>query len=77
VTIPAGQPAEPAGEPAGEPARAVGRRLAGVAVWRWATDPILPVLLLAPAAVLAAARVPVLTWAVLGGLAGYSLSGSV
>ena len=38
------------------------------------TDPLLPALVLAPAAVLAA---PPLTWAVLGGLAGYSLSGSV
>ncbi len=38
------------------------------------TDPLLPVLLLAPALLLVA---PVLTWAVLGGLAGYSLSGSV
>jgi hypothetical protein len=27
--------------------------------------------------VLAAARAPLLTWAVLGGLAGYALSGSV
>lgn len=44
---------------------------------RWATDPLLPALLLAPAAVLAAAAVPVLTWAVVGGLAGYALSGSV
>jgi hypothetical protein len=47
------------------------------AVRRWATDPLLPVLLLAPVGVLAAARVPLLTWAVVGGLAGYALSGSV
>lgn len=45
-----------------------------IATQRRLTDPLLPVLVLAPAAVLAA---PVLTWAVLGGLAGYSLSGSV
>jgi hypothetical protein len=43
-------------------------------VW---TDPAVPVLLLAPAAVLLPLTVPVLTWAVLGGLAGYTLSGSV
>lgn len=41
------------------------------------TDPLGPVLLLSPAAVLAATRSPTLTWAVLGGLAGFSLSGSV
>jgi hypothetical protein len=50
---------------------------AHAAAQRWVTDPLVPVLLLAPAAVLAAARVPVLTWAVVGGLAGYALSGSV
>ena len=50
------------------------RRLTGGRVRRRLADPLLPVLLLAPAAVLAG---PVLTWAVLGGLAGYSLSGSV
>lgn len=50
---------------------------ATAAVRRRLTDPVVPVLLLAPAAVLAAARAPMLTWAVLGGLAGYSLSGSV
>jgi hypothetical protein len=44
---------------------------------RWATDPLAPLLVLAPAAVLAAAAAPVLTWAILGGLAGYTLSGSV
>jgi hypothetical protein len=43
----------------------------------WVTDPLGPVLLLLAAAVLAAAAVPLLTWAILGGLAGYSLSGSV
>jgi hypothetical protein len=46
----------------------------GPAARRRLTDPLPPALVLAPAAVLAA---PVLTWAVLGGLAGYSLSGSV
>lgn len=44
---------------------------------RWATDPLIPVLLLTAAALLTAARGHVLTWAVLGGLAGYTLSGSV
>jgi hypothetical protein len=44
---------------------------------RWVTDPLSPVLLLAPGAVLAAAQASLLTWAVLGGLAGYALSGSV
>jgi hypothetical protein len=47
------------------------------AVRRRVTDPLVPVLLLSPAALLAAARSPTLTWAVLGGLAGFSLSGSV
>ena len=41
------------------------------------TDPLVPVPLLAAGAVLAASQASVLTWAVLGGLAGYSLSGSV
>jgi hypothetical protein len=59
----------------GGPVTGVGRVAgAGPAARRRLTDPLLPVLVLAPAAVLAA---PVLTWAVLGGLAGYSLSGSV
>jgi hypothetical protein len=57
------------------PHPATGRRRA--AARRWATDPVTPVLLLAPSGVLAAAQAPVLTWAVLGGLAGYTLSGSV
>jgi hypothetical protein len=48
-----------------------------VAARRRITDPLVPVLLLWPAAVLAATRSPTLTWAVLGGLAGFSLSGSV
>lgn len=41
------------------------------------TDPAVPVLALVFAAVAATWYAPVLTWAVLGGLAGYSLSGSV
>ena len=41
------------------------------------TDPLVPVLLLAGAASVAVATVPPLTWAVVGGLAGWSLSGSV
>ncbi|MEH0939013.1 hypothetical protein [Micromonospora psammae] len=44
---------------------------------RWATDPLVPVLLFTAGAVLAAAYGHVLTWAVVGGLAGYTLSGSV
>jgi hypothetical protein len=44
---------------------------------RRVAHPLLPVAALTPAAVLAAATVPVLTWAVVGGLAGYTLSGSV
>jgi hypothetical protein len=47
------------------------------APWRLATDPLTPVLFLAMAGVLAAAHMPTLTWAVVGGLAGYTLSGSV
>ena len=44
---------------------------------RWATDPLVPVLLLTVGAMLAAAYGHVLTWALVGGLAGYTLSGSV
>ncbi|MCM0676906.1 hypothetical protein NCC78_19760 [Micromonospora phytophila] len=44
---------------------------------RWATHPLVPVLLFTAGAMLAAAYGHVLTWAVLGGLAGYTLSGSV
>ncbi|MFG2101201.1 hypothetical protein ACIBXA_28925 [Micromonospora echinaurantiaca] len=47
------------------------------ALRRWATDPLVPVPLLAAGATVAAAYGHVLTWAVLGGLAGYTLSGSV
>jgi hypothetical protein len=47
------------------------------AVRRWLTDPAAPVVLLAPSGVAAAAYAPALTWAVVGGLAGYTLSGSV
>jgi hypothetical protein len=43
----------------------------------WATDPLTPVLFLAVAGVVTATGAPVLTWAVVGGLAGYTLSGSV
>lgn len=44
----------------------------------WATDPLGPAAVLAVAAVaVALAGMDVLTWAVVGGLAGYSLSGSV
>ncbi len=44
---------------------------------RWATDPLGPVLLLTVSAMITAAYGHVLTWAVVGGLAGYTLSGSV
>jgi hypothetical protein len=44
---------------------------------RWATDPLVPVLLLTTSAMLAAAYGHVLTWVLVGGLAGYMLSGSV
>ena len=44
---------------------------------RWATDPVVPVVLLTAGTILAAADGHVLTWAVVGGLAGYTLSGSV
>ena len=44
---------------------------------RWATDPLVPILLLTAGAMQAAAYGHVLTWAVVGGLAGYTLSGSV
>ena len=44
---------------------------------RRATDPLVPVLLLTAGALIAAAYGHVLTWAVVGGLAGYTLSGSV
>ena len=47
-------------------------------LWRGRlTDPAVPVLALVFGAVAACWYAPVLTWAVLGGLAGYSLSGSV
>ncbi|MFF2190508.1 hypothetical protein [Streptomyces sp. NPDC058155] len=41
------------------------------------TDPVLPLAVLGVAAVAAALYAPMLTWAITGGLAGYSLSGSV
>lgn len=44
---------------------------------RRATDPLVPLLLLTAGAMLAAAYGHVLTWAMVGGLAGYTLSGSV
>jgi hypothetical protein len=44
---------------------------------RWATDPLAPFLLLTTGAMLAAAYGHVLTWAMVGGLAGFTLSGSV
>lgn len=47
------------------------------AVRVWLTEPALPVAVLGVAAVAAVLHAPVLTWAITGGLAGYSLSGSV
>ncbi|MDT0264776.1 hypothetical protein RM844_00570 [Streptomyces sp. DSM 44915] len=41
------------------------------------TDPAVPVLALVCGAVAAVWYAPLLTWAIIGGLAGYSLSGSV
>ncbi|UED87824.1 hypothetical protein [Streptomyces profundus] len=41
------------------------------------TDPAVPVFALVCATVAASFYAPLLTWAVIGGLAGYSLSGSV
>lgn len=41
------------------------------------TDPAVPIIVLGAAVFLAVLNVPVLTWAITGGLAGYSLSGSV
>ncbi|MFG1952049.1 hypothetical protein [Micromonospora sp. NPDC048830] len=50
------------------PARAARRRI---------TDPLVPLLLLTAGALVAAGYGSALTWAMIGGLAGYSLSGSV
>lgn len=47
------------------------------ALRRWGTDPAVPGVLLVVGALLAAASGTVLTWAMVGGLAGYTLSGSV
>lgn len=47
------------------------------ALRHWATDPLVPVIPLAAGALLAAGYGHVLTWALIGGLAGYTLSGSV
>ncbi|WP_406389933.1 hypothetical protein [Streptomyces sp. NBC_00887] len=41
------------------------------------TDPVLPVAALGIAVIAAVLQASVLTWAITGGLAGYSLSGSV
>ncbi|MGW2563633.1 hypothetical protein ACWCXB_31300 [Streptomyces sp. NPDC001514] len=58
------------GLPAARPGRARG-------VLMLLTDPALPVAALGMAAIVTALYAPMLTWAVTGGLAGYSLSGSV
>lgn len=47
------------------------------AVRRRVTDPLLPPLLMAVGAAVAAWYAPILTWAIVGGLAGFALSGSV
>ncbi|OZV74299.1 hypothetical protein CA850_30255 [Micromonospora echinospora] len=44
---------------------------------RWVTAPLVPAVLLAVGALGAAASGHVLTWAVIGALTGYTLSGSV
>ncbi|MFI2781321.1 hypothetical protein [Streptomyces sp. ALB3] len=62
-----GESVRPADRPGG--ARAVARALL--------TDPVLPVAALGIALIAAVLHAPVLTWAITGGLAGYSLSGSV
>jgi len=54
-----------------------GRLATASVLRRWATDPLVPGLALAAGGVLAAGYGQVLTWAVIGGLAGYTLSGSV
>lgn len=41
------------------------------------TDPAVPVAVLGVAVIAATLYAPMLTWAITGGLAGYSLSGSV
>lgn len=47
------------------------------ALRRWVSDPVVPAALFAAGATSAAVSGTVLTWALLGGLAGYTLSGSV
>jgi hypothetical protein len=49
----------------------------GRAVRRWVTDPLAPVLPLTVGALAVAAAGHVLTWALIGALTGYTLSGSV
>lgn len=61
----------------GESGRPAARPGAVRAVRVLLTDPALPVAALGIAAVAAALYAPMLTWAITGGLAGYSLSGSV
>lgn len=61
----------------GRSGRPVARPNGARAVRTLLTDPVLPVAALAIAAIAAALYAPMLTWAITGGLAGYSLSGSV
>ncbi|WP_327371707.1 hypothetical protein [Streptomyces sp. NBC_01217] len=60
-----------------ESGRPAARPSGGCAVRVLLTDPALPVAALGIAAIAAALYTPMLTWAITGGLAGYSLSGSV
>lgn len=55
------------------PSRGVARRT----LRRRITDPIVPAVLFAAGAIAVGAYGHLLTWAVIGGLAGYTLSGSV
>ncbi|MFI6085703.1 hypothetical protein ACIBBB_32950 [Streptomyces sp. NPDC051217] len=61
----------------GESGRPVSRPSGARDVRMLLTDPVLPVAALGIAAIAAALYAPMLTWAITGGLAGYSLSGSV
>ncbi|MGW1818920.1 hypothetical protein ACWCQM_35835 [Streptomyces sp. NPDC002125] len=61
----------------GESVRSADRPGGARAVRALLTDPVLPVAVLGLAVIAAVLHAPVLTWAITGGLAGYSLSGSV
>ncbi|GAA2921124.1 hypothetical protein ACYCCF_02545 [Streptomyces argenteolus] len=61
----------------GESVRPADRPSGARAVRVLLTDPVLPVAALGIAVIATVLHAPVLTWAITGGLAGYSLSGSV